>query len=64
MTRRCACRGYLEADPLDDAEVAAAVVIHQKTQKHREWWSIQQCVDEKTSLPVRLGPTATLRRLA
>jgi hypothetical protein len=64
MTRRCACRGYLEADPCDPAEVGAAVASHRLKPQHQDWWFRQQVVDEKVHIPVRLGPTATLRRLA
>jgi hypothetical protein len=64
VRRRCACQQYLEADPRDSEEVVAAVVRDQKTAQHRDWWHDQQIIDEKVRIPVLLGATAKLRRIA
>lgn len=63
MTRRCACRGFLEADPDDKAEVAAAVASHRQTLQHKDWWERQTVEDEKVHIPVRIAPVM-LRRVA
>ena len=35
--RPCACRGSIEADPADHADVLQAVQQHQQTEQHADW---------------------------
>lgn len=61
--KRCACQAFIEADPDDAPDVAAAVSGHRRTAQHRDWWEAQQAADERVFLPVRVIPTS-VRRVA
>ncbi len=39
-TVRCACGGFLTADPTDmERAVAEAIRVHQATPRHQRWWA-------------------------
>jgi hypothetical protein len=64
MRRRCACLDFIQANPADPLEVAAAVATHRAKPQHRDWWARQQVEDEKLHIPVAIGARASIRRVA